>query len=195
MDWKKRIMDETFDRPPTKVKTKPVYLPPVEIVKIQQVDTKAIEKNVLDKILKEIKDKKMLDVSDLRNSQSIIYPNKRVQDLRFHGAGVTKIIAGTNISISNTGEVPGLSDVTINSTGGVATNLVDNETPTGLVNGVNTVFTTAFSFSTGTTHLYRNGLRQQLGGGNDYTETAANQITFVSAPLLGDILIIDYQKP
>ena len=68
---------------------------------------------------------------------------------------------------------------------------VFNEVPTGLINSSNTVYTTASNFSTGTTRVYLNKLRQVLG--TDYTETAANQITFTTAPSTGDSLIIDYQ--
>ena len=67
-----------------------------------------------------------------------------------------------------------------------------NETPAGLVNGSNQIFTTASAFTTGKTMLYLNGMRQKLGAGNDYTETGASEITFISTPQTGDELIIDY---
>jgi hypothetical protein len=256
MDWKNKVFSEAFG-PKPQPKPKMAPLPSIETVRVQQVDTKAIEQAVLEKVLKEIKDKKMLDVTDLKNAQSIIYPNKKQQDLRWHGAGVTKIIAGTGITITNTGEVPGLSDVTINATGGGggitsinadataaqilntgtsgtdfaiadngtgthtfnlpiasgtntgklsntdwttfnskidAAHLISNEAPAGSINGINTVFTTANNFVANSTHVYLNGLRQRIGGGNDYTETAVNQITFAVAPSTGDIIVIDYIK-
>jgi hypothetical protein len=67
-----------------------------------------------------------------------------------------------------------------------------NGTVTGAINGVNTVFTTASNFTAGKTRLYLNGLRQKLGVGDDYTETAPNQITFTNPPQVGDTIIIDY---
>lgn len=66
-----------------------------------------------------------------------------------------------------------------------------NETPTGLVNSSNTVYTAAANFNTGTTRVYLNGLRQALGV--DYTETGADEITFTTAPTTGDNLFLDYE--
>lgn len=57
---------------------------------------------------------------------------------------------------------------------------VRNETLSGTVDGVNTVFTTSFNFISGSTAIYHNGMRQQLG--DDYTETGPNEITFSYAP-------------
>lgn len=76
--------------------------------------------------------------------------------------------------------------------GAGANTLVANETPAGTINNSNTVFTTVNNFVSGTTQLYLNTARQILT--YDYTETGVNQITFVSAPQLGDIIIIDYRK-
>jgi len=73
----------------------------------------------------------------------------------------------------------------------VIANLIE-ETPSGSINGSNTVFTTANSFVTGSTRVYLNGIRQKKT--DDYTETAGNQFSFVSAPLTGDNLIVDYIK-
>ena len=68
---------------------------------------------------------------------------------------------------------------------------VYNETPVGLLNGVNTVFTTAAAFVSGKTRLYLNGIRQKLSG--DYTETGGNEVTFSSAPASTDSVLIDYE--
>lgn len=46
--------------------------------------------------------------------KQIIYPNRKLIDQRWHGAGVTRIIAGSGVSISSTGS-DGLGDVTINA--------------------------------------------------------------------------------
>jgi hypothetical protein len=62
-------------------------------------------------------------------------------------------------------------------------------TPTGAVNGINTIFT--LPTTPGPVVLvYRNGLLQK-GGGVDYT-LAATTITFVSAPLTGDLILAVY---
>jgi hypothetical protein len=70
---------------------------------------------------------------------------------------------------------------------------VDGETPTGAVNGVNTVFTLAQTPSpTISLAVYRNGLR--VKSGTNYTATG-NSITFVagSVPQTGDILQCSYR--
>jgi hypothetical protein len=75
---------------------------------------------------------------------------------------------------------------------GAGTVQVFNEVPTGAINTSNTIYTTANNFSTGTTRVYLNGVRQILSV--DYTETGADEITFTAAPFTGDSLIIDYQQ-
>lgn len=122
IDWKKKIFSEAFSDKEIPKKNRPETLKPVPVVKVQespeQIDAfkKEVIKAVKDDLIKEIKDSKALDVTDLKNGHSIIYPNKKVQDLRWHGGGgtggVTKIIAGTNITISPSN---GLGDVTINA--------------------------------------------------------------------------------
>lgn len=67
-----------------------------------------------------------------------------------------------------------------------------NETPSGIINGINTVFITAANFTAGKIRVYLNGLKQRAGIGNDYTETGANQITFTNAPITGDTITVDY---
>jgi hypothetical protein len=67
---------------------------------------------------------------------------------------------------------------------------VFNEVPGGIQNGLNQVFTLAFTYQMGSTQVFRNGLRQKLGSG--YTESAARQITFSDAPLAGEEITVDY---
>lgn len=64
---------------------------------------------------------------------------------------------------------------------------VFGESPTGAINGTNTVFTTANAYRSGSTAVYLNGLREFF-----YTETGANQITLQDAPHAGDMLRVDY---
>ena len=68
---------------------------------------------------------------------------------------------------------------------------VVGEVPAGTQNGVNTVFTTANTFVAGTTVVYRNGLREYRGYG--YTESLGTTITFSEAPLVDDMIELDYQ--
>jgi hypothetical protein len=77
---------------------------------------------------------------------------------------------------------------------GSAANSIFNEIPAGLIDGVNSSFTTQLNFSSGSTRVFVNGLRQSLGGVRDYTETSANTITFNTPPLPNDAILIDYNK-
>lgn len=67
---------------------------------------------------------------------------------------------------------------------------VTGETPTGIQDGVNEVFTLANRILPGSTAVYRNGLREIRGIG--YDETGTSAITFTTAPLPGDVLTVDY---
>jgi len=73
-----------------------------------------------------------------------------------------------------------------------ANTYITNEAPTGTINGTNTVFTTANNFVSGTTQVYRDG-QLLVGGGADYTETDVNEITFITAPVSGSVLVVCYQ--
>lgn len=78
----------------------------------------------------------------------------------------------------------------IGTGGGGATTLVQGEVPAGTVNGVNTVFTTAAAFVTGSLRVYKNGIRLK-GGGADYTENIQG-FTMVTPPATGTVLLCDY---
>ena len=65
-----------------------------------------------------------------------------------------------------------------------------NETPSGVQNGVNLVFTLSSVPLVGVLKVYRNGLREKLGVG--YTVTGTT-LTFTTAPLITDELTVDYQ--
>lgn len=67
---------------------------------------------------------------------------------------------------------------------------VYNETPGGVINGSNTVFTTAYNYQPDSIRVYFNGLREFNGEG--YTESGPNTITFSEPLLSGDILRVDY---
>jgi hypothetical protein len=73
--------------------------------------------------------------------------------------------------------------------------IVDGETPSGVIDGVNVNFTTAHQYKPTTTHLYLNGIRLKEGVGFDYVEQADHQtLTLSSAPQPGDVLLVDYRK-
>jgi len=65
------------------------------------------------------------------------------------------------------------------------------EVPSGAIDGVNTSFTLANSPLAGKESVFLNGLLQRPGAGNDYTISGAT-ITYLSAPLSGDILLVSY---
>lgn len=75
----------------------------------------------------------------------------------------------------------------------VAADFVFNETPSGLVNSSNTVYTLANTPTAGTVTVYLNGLLQEAGAGNDYT-ISSGTITFLSAPSTGDKIRVSYMK-
>lgn len=68
---------------------------------------------------------------------------------------------------------------------------VNNETPSGLVNGSNTSFTLANTPVSGTLHLLRDG--QEIYETNDWTISGAT-ITMVAAPVTGSVIRANYQK-
>lgn len=69
------------------------------------------------------------------------------------------------------------------------------ETPTGTVNGSNAIFTCANAYVAGSLIVYRDGQRMKSGGA-DYTETtpASGIFTFITAPVSGSVIYVDYQK-
>jgi hypothetical protein len=100
-------------------------------------------------------------------------------------------VDGTSIVINGSG--------VISAVGGGGSGTVNlytdyDNTIAGSRNSVNTVFQTSFNFVSGSTRVFVNGLRYSKGASYDYQETAANQITFTTAPDLGDLIVIDYIK-
>ena len=98
---------------------------------------------------------------------------------------------------SNQGGTIGSTAVTfqqIPTTAGLSnTNFVDKEIPSGSINGSNTAFTLANTPTSGSEHVYLNGMLQESGAGNDYTISGAS-ITMLSAPLTGEKLRVTYRK-
>jgi len=67
------------------------------------------------------------------------------------------------------------------------------ETPSGLVNGSNKVFTLSNTPESGALSIYLNGLYQEEGSGKDYV-ISGSDITFVDAPQTEDIIVASYYK-
>lgn len=72
--------------------------------------------------------------------------------------------------------------------------IIDNEFPSGDMDGINTVYTLAFACISTSLKIYYNGLRLAPGAGNDYTVTGAAQFTLNFPPQTGDILLVDYRS-
>lgn len=69
---------------------------------------------------------------------------------------------------------------------------ITNETPQGLVNGSNALFTTLFAFKAESFQVRVNGITQQLI--TDYTILSNNTFQFSESPQTGDIIQVDYLK-
>lgn len=69
---------------------------------------------------------------------------------------------------------------------------VVREAPSGTINGSNTIFTLANTPTAGTEEVFLNGVLQHPGAGNDYT-ISGGTITYLSAPLTGDRLVVGYR--
>jgi hypothetical protein len=105
----------------------------------------------------------------------------------------SKVLFFTNTSTGTLGSTA-VTTTVINSTPGLlASNFVDDETPSGTPNGVLVTFTLANTPIAGSVKLYIEGIRLTVGAGNDYTISGAN-ITMLTAPLTGEKLRADYRK-
>jgi hypothetical protein len=75
----------------------------------------------------------------------------------------------------------------------VGSNFVDLETPSGFIDGVNTVFALSATPVSGSLHLYLNGVLLFHGASDDYTISGAT-ITTIGAPPAGSRLAASYRK-
>lgn len=98
--------------------------------------------------------------------------------LNFTGSGHSAAITSTSPLLT----------VTETISGGSGGTQVIGEVPSGS----GTTFTLAHTPLSGTLQLYRGGVRQQSGAGNDYT-ISGTTITFSVTVSAGEILLADYQ--
>lgn len=75
-----------------------------------------------------------------------------------------------------------------------AVNMVFGEDISTQCNGTQTTFAVANAYVAGTLNVYRNGMRQRKGAGNQYTETTTTTFTMSVAPPSGDTLLVDYVR-
>lgn len=71
-------------------------------------------------------------------------------------------------------------------------NWVINEEPSGLINGTNATFTTAFNFVAGKAEVYLNGMLQKIV--QDYQSIGNNTIQINTSPSVGETILISYIK-
>lgn len=125
------------------------------------------------------------------------------------GVGITNSSSAAQLIISNASNqaawVSASGDATIsnagvftvNNTAGTGftkyTNMVNNETPGGTINGANTAFTLVSTPQVSSLELFLNGMLLEPGSGNDYT-ISGTAITMLFAPLSGDKLRAYYWK-
>lgn len=74
-----------------------------------------------------------------------------------------------------------------------AATFIDEEVPTGTINGSNTAFTLANSPVETSVKVYLNGQRLASGAGFDFT-VSGTALTLAYAPDTGDVLVVEYRK-
>lgn len=111
--------------------------------------------------------------------------------------GTTTTGAALFTALTGDVTITGAGATTVNNTAGSGfikyTNFVFNEVPAGLVNGVNTAFTIAFTPQNSSLELSVNGQLLESGAGNDYTITGTS-ITMLYALSSGDKIRAQYNK-
>lgn len=74
-----------------------------------------------------------------------------------------------------------------------SSSLLQDETPTGTVNGSNTAFTTARPYIANTLEVFINGVKQKRGTHFTETTPTSGMFTMGDAPLTGDDIMVNYQ--
>lgn len=99
----------------------------------------------------------------------------------------------TPVTISGDATLSSAGVLTLGSTVVKTTSFVFNETPSGVVDGVNTEFVLADEPVSGTVQVFYDGVKMDEGVGNDYT-ISGDTITLEFAPLSGDKIRVNYIK-
>lgn len=144
----------------------------------------------------------MPDATTLMLGHTFIVANKSAGAVQLNangGGGLLSVTAGdwAIVTLIAQGSAAGTWDTHLalssTSAGLTSGNFVTRETPSGSVNGSNTAFTLANTPTAGTEEVFLNGLLQEPGAGNDYTISGAS-ITYLSAPISGDKIRVNYRK-
>lgn len=78
------------------------------------------------------------------------------------------------------------------TTGLAVANIVVGEVPSGLVNGSNATYTTAFNFYPDTVDVCINGLSQKKP--THFNTSGTNTIIFADSPTVGEVITVNYIK-
>ena len=125
-------------------------------------------------------------IISLLEQEKVRLRNSTLKGNRFNG---TKQL----VELLSDGKLPALDGSNlINISSGITGLFIFNETPVGVKNGINKIFTVLSPYVLKSTALYINGLRLKINVA--YTESNPAEITFDEAPYLIDELIIDYIK-
>lgn len=152
----------------------------------KDADEKRVERNVILRIYNQVKSGILQDVS-----KKIKFLSKEIRDSLESLKGDERLdvsaIKGLEDFIKKNSKVPQFIG------GGSAVNYVfiDDETPSGTINGINKDFTiNNFPSPATSLKVYRGGARQRLT--EDYT-FSGKTITFIIAPVSGEIITVDYR--
>lgn len=107
-----------------------------------------------------------------------------------NATGIDYTISGANITFV-TAPPSGATLLVSYRTSNGSVNFVDREVPSGTIDGSNATFTTAHTPTTGSEHIWLDGILQN-GSGADYTMTGTS-IVFVSPPPSGATILVSYR--
>lgn len=112
-------------------------------------------------------------------------------DLYGYDTGDARIPVGTDGYVLTADSADAQGIIWSNPIG--STSFVYNETPTGTIDGSNAAFDTANNYVSGSLQVYLDGQYQKPGASADYQETDSDTFTFNTAPVVGSILLVNYQ--
>lgn len=111
--------------------------------------------------------------------------------LRNSGSGNDYTISGASITMSVAPPKESVLLVSYRTASGT-TNFADREVPSGAIDGINATFTLAHTPTTGSLHLYLDGILRNEGAGNDYS-LSGTTIVFTASPPRDSVLLASYR--
>lgn len=132
--------------------------------------------------------KKLTSLADGTNAADAV--NKGQLDTKLDDS---QLIAAASINWSSVGDSDIPSALAIKNYISSAASFIDEEVPTGDINGVNTAYTLANTPVATSVKVYLNGQRLKNGGGFDWT-LSGTTLTLTYAPETSDVLVVEYRK-